>query len=79
MRSREFFKSQSFEGAEGPYEYVGPMWKFSETPVEFYQPPVRFGEHNDYVYRDILKVDDAEFERLKAAGHVATTYDPSVP
>ena len=79
LRSRDFFKAQSFEGAEGPYEYVGPIWKFSDTPVEFSQPPVRFGEHNDYVYRDVLHVSDAELDSLKAAGHIATAYDPSVP
>jgi len=40
---------------------------------------VTFGEHNDYVYRDVLKVSDAEYAALKAAGHIATQYDPSVP
>jgi benzylsuccinate CoA-transferase BbsF subunit len=79
LRSREFFKMQSFEGAEGPYEYVGPLWRFPDTPVEFYQPPARFGEHNDYVYRDLLKMGEGELEALKAAGHIATAYDPSVP
>jgi crotonobetainyl-CoA:carnitine CoA-transferase CaiB-like acyl-CoA transferase len=79
LRSREFFKKQSFEGAEGPYEYVGPMWKFGETPIEYYQPPVTFGEHNDYVYREVLKLSEAEYDALKAAGHVATEYDASVP
>ena len=58
---------------------MGPMWQFPETPIEFYQPPVTFGEHNDYVYRDVLKVSDAEYAALKAAGHIATEYDASVP
>jgi crotonobetainyl-CoA:carnitine CoA-transferase CaiB-like acyl-CoA transferase len=79
LRSRDFFRSQSFEGAEGPYEYVGPVWKFSDTPVEFSQPPVTFGEHNDYVYRDVLKFSEAEYAAMKAGGHVETGYDPSVP
>jgi benzylsuccinate CoA-transferase BbsF subunit len=79
LRSRDFFKKQSFEGAEGPYEYVGPMWKFGETPVEYYQPPVTFGEHNDYVYREVLKLSEAEYDALKAGGHIATEYDASVP
>jgi crotonobetainyl-CoA:carnitine CoA-transferase CaiB-like acyl-CoA transferase len=78
LRAREFFKTQTQESS-GTYEYVGPLWKMPETPVEYYQPPVMFGEHNDYVYRDVLKVSDVEFESLKAGGHIATEYDPSVP
>jgi hypothetical protein len=38
-----------------------------------------FGEHNDYVYREVLQVSDEEFEALKAGGHIATEYDASVP
>ncbi len=79
IRERDFFRSQSFPGAEGPYEYMGPMWKFPETPIEYYEPPVTLGEDNDYVYRDVLKLSNDEYEALKAGGHIATEYDPSVP
>jgi crotonobetainyl-CoA:carnitine CoA-transferase CaiB-like acyl-CoA transferase len=78
LRARDFFKTQTQE-ASGTYEYVGPLWKMSETPIEYYQPPVMFGEHNDYVYREVLKVSDEEFEALSAGGHIATEYDASVP
>jgi crotonobetainyl-CoA:carnitine CoA-transferase CaiB-like acyl-CoA transferase len=78
LRARNFFRSQTQE-ASGTYEYVGPIWQLSETPVEFAQPPIMFGEHNDYVYRELLKYSDDEIESLRAAGHIATEYDPSVP
>lgn len=78
LRQRNFFQKQT-QASSGTYEYVGPLWQMQGTPVEYYQPPVMFGEHNDYVYRDVLKVSDEEFEALKAAGHIATEYDPSVP
>jgi crotonobetainyl-CoA:carnitine CoA-transferase CaiB-like acyl-CoA transferase len=78
LRARGWFRSQTQEGS-GTNEYVGPIWNFPETPVEFYQPPVCFGEHNDYVYRDVLKVSETEYDALKASGHIATEYDPSVP
>ena len=55
------------------------MWKLPETPVEFRQPPVTFGEHNDYVYRDVLGYSEAEYDAMKAGGRVATVYDASVP
>lgn len=78
LRARDFFKTQT-QAASGAYEYVGPLWKLPATPVEFYQPPVMFGEHNDYVYREVLKVGDAEYEALKAGGHISDQYDASVP
>lgn len=78
LRARDFFKTQT-QQASGTYEYMGPLWKLPETPVEYYQPPVMFGEHNEYVYREVLKVSDDEFEALSAGGHIATEYDPSVP
>lgn len=78
LRARDFFRKQT-QQSSGTYEYVGPMWKFEQTPVEFYQPPVMFGEHNDYVYRELLGYDDERIAELAAAGHIATEYDPSVP
>ncbi len=78
LRARDFFKTQTVRDA-GTHEYVGPLWKFEKTPVEFYQPPVCFGEHNEYVYRELLKVSDEEYAALQAGGHIAEEYDPSVP
>ncbi len=77
LRARGFFQTQTQAGS-GTHEYVGPLWQFPETPVEFSQPPVTFGEHNDYVYREVLKLPEAEYDALRAAGHIATEYDPSV-
>ena len=78
LRARGFFRKQTVAGA-GTHEYVGPMWRFEETPVEFRQPPVCFGEHNDYVYRELLGLSDPEIAALEAAGHIAEEYDKSVP
>ncbi|MGH2587517.1 MAG: CaiB/BaiF CoA transferase family protein [Dehalococcoidia bacterium] len=77
LRARDFFRRQRQADA-GEHEYVGPLWRLPETPVEFYQPPVMFGEHNDYVYREVLGMSDEEIGRLAAAGHIATEYDASV-
>jgi crotonobetainyl-CoA:carnitine CoA-transferase CaiB-like acyl-CoA transferase len=78
LRARNFFRTQT-QRSSGTYEYVGPLWQFPETPVEFYQPPVMFGEHNEYVYREVLKVSEEEYQALLAGGHIADAYDPSVP
>lgn len=77
LRARGFFRTQTTE--RGAHEYVGPLWRLPETPVEFAQPPVTFGEHNDYVYREVLKLSEDEVAALAAGGHLATEYDPSVP
>ncbi|MHB8577629.1 MAG: CaiB/BaiF CoA transferase family protein [Dehalococcoidia bacterium] len=78
LRSREFFKRMSLPDA-GSYEFVGPMWKFSETPIEYYQAPVTLGEHNEYIYRELLGYSGEAIERFRAAGHIATEFDPSIP
>jgi hypothetical protein len=41
----------------------GADGKLPETPVEFLQPPVTFGEHNDYIYRDVLGFSEDEYSR----------------
>lgn len=78
LRSRGFFKKQRIENGE-TYEFVGPLWQFEKTPVEFYQPPVAMGEHNEYVYRQVLKCTDAEWEHYKDLGWISMDYDPSIP
>lgn len=78
LRARHFFRSQTLAGA-GTHEYMGPMWQFEETPIEFFQPPVTFGEHNDYVYREVLGMSEDEYQSCFDAGHVAVDYDASVP
>lgn len=78
LRDRDFFRRMAFEGAEQGYEFMGPMWKFPETPVEF-TPPVTFGRDNEYVYKEVLGVTDEEYARYEEMGFIATEYDPSVP
>jgi len=78
LRARNFFRTQTVEGA-GTHEYVGPLWQFPETPVEFYQPPVTLGEHNEYVYKQLLGFSDEEYARFEALGHIARDFDPSIP
>lgn len=78
LRDRGFFRSQRVENGE-TYEFVGPIWNFEGTPVEFVQPPVALGEHNAYVYKELLGFSDAEYEALVGAGDVGMDYDASIP
>ncbi len=77
LLARDFFREQTVPGA-GTHRYVGPLWRFGETPVEFRRPPVCFGQDNEYVYRELLEVGDDEYAALEAGGHIAEDYDPSV-
>ena len=34
----------------GPFRFNRPFYRFSETPLDIYKPPVALGEDNEYVY-----------------------------
>ena len=53
--------------------------KLSETPGAVRHVGPELGEHNDYVYREVLQLSDAEIEALSQGGHIAEDYDKSVP
>ncbi len=76
---RDLFQPQTLFDGQGPYRFNTPFFRFSETRTSVRQPPVALGEHNDYVYRDLLGVTDAEYDRLVAAGHIAQDFDPDIP
>ncbi|MBI4300548.1 MAG: CoA transferase [Chloroflexi bacterium] len=79
VQARGLYQPQRLYDGLGPYRFCTPFYRFPETPLDVYQPPVALGEHNDYVYKELLGVSDKEYERLRAAGHVAMDFDPSVP
>jgi crotonobetainyl-CoA:carnitine CoA-transferase CaiB-like acyl-CoA transferase len=78
FRERGLFHPLQIAGTAQPYEYVAPLWRFEETPVDPYRAPVTFGEDNDYVYRQVLEVSDEEYARYEELGFIATRYDDSI-
>jgi crotonobetainyl-CoA:carnitine CoA-transferase CaiB-like acyl-CoA transferase len=50
------------------------MWKMSRTPGTIRRPAVRLGEHNDYVYRELLKLSAAEIESLRDEGFIGMDF-----
>ncbi|MBT4511305.1 MAG: CoA transferase [Chloroflexi bacterium] len=48
----------------GKKKVIAPVWKFSETPLEVKRPAPLFGEHNEYVFGELLGLDESEIERL---------------
>ncbi len=59
-------------------DWARPPYRFSKSAVGLRTPPCLMGEHNDYVYRELLGLSDAEVEAYRAAGHIADGYAPDV-
>jgi crotonobetainyl-CoA:carnitine CoA-transferase CaiB-like acyl-CoA transferase len=73
LHARGFFQVVT-QAEAGTYPYPGVMWTMSKTPTTFRRPPVRMGEHNDYVYRELLKFSAEEIEALRAEGHIGMDF-----
>ncbi len=56
--------------------FARPPYRFSVSDVDLRTPPALFGEHNDYVYRELLGLSEEEIEQLAADGHITNTYHP---
>ncbi len=78
VEERDFFKELTHADA-GTHRYPGLMFKMSRSPVEVKTPPARLGEHNEYVYKEVLKFSDEEYAQLESDGHIGTDFDPDIP
>jgi crotonobetainyl-CoA:carnitine CoA-transferase CaiB-like acyl-CoA transferase len=77
LAAREYFWTQAHEEA-GTYRYPGPPYRFRNAPLELRSPPVRLGEHNGLLYKDLLGVSDTAYGALEAEGHIGIDYAPHV-
>lgn len=48
----------------GTHLYPGPLAKLSKTPLSIRTPAPPLGQDNDYVYKQLLGLSDAEYEAL---------------
>ncbi len=77
IKARGYFVEESQEDT-GTYLYPGAIAKMKNTPLTIRRPPVRLGEDNDYVYRNMLGFTDAEYEKMVETGHIGLDYAPGV-
>ena len=77
LKERGFFIPITHPEA-GSHMYPGTVFKMSNIPLEVRKTPVRLGEDNDYVYRDILGISEEEYDRLKALGQIGMDYAPHI-
>ncbi len=57
-------------------EFPSPPYAFGRSDVRIRTAPCLLGEHNDYVYREVLGLSDEEVAALDAGGHLMTAYAP---
>ncbi|MGB2694447.1 MAG: CoA transferase [Dehalococcoidia bacterium] len=79
VQARGLFEPQRLHDDVGTFRFMTPFVRLPETPTGIRQPPVQLGEDNEYVYKEVLGVSDAEYERLKADGHISMDFDEGLP
>jgi crotonobetainyl-CoA:carnitine CoA-transferase CaiB-like acyl-CoA transferase len=77
LRARSFFEPVTHDVA-GTWEMEAPHWRFSETPAHVRLPAPCFGEHNHYVFRELLGLSAEELSELEATGVTSGKPDWSV-
>ncbi|MDP2948834.1 MAG: CoA transferase, partial [Chloroflexota bacterium] len=77
LRARGFWESVSHPEA-GIWDVDGVVWRMSASPAHIRLPAPCFGEHNDYVLRNLLGLSEAEVEALAAEGVIGSQPDLSV-
>jgi crotonobetainyl-CoA:carnitine CoA-transferase CaiB-like acyl-CoA transferase len=50
------------------YTFEAPSARLSKTPASFQRPGPILGEHNDYVFLDLLGIDSDEYGQLIVQG-----------
>jgi crotonobetainyl-CoA:carnitine CoA-transferase CaiB-like acyl-CoA transferase len=74
---RGYFLEVEHEDA-GSHRYPGMPYRFRDAALSVRLPPVRLGEHNERIYRDLLGYSDEEIARLEERGHIGTAYAPHI-
>ena len=74
LKEREQFQ-ELYQEECGAYLTPTFLWRAKNTPNRIRKPAVRLGEHNEYVYKEVIGVSDEEYQALQASGHIGTDYD----
>ncbi len=59
----------------GPHSYNSPAYRLSRTPAELKRPAPCLGEHNLYVYKELLGMSDDEIAEMVIDGTITTEVD----
>ena len=78
VQARNLYLPQELQDDIGVHNYPRPIYDFPESEGGIRRPPVAFGQDNDYVYRELLGINDEEYARLEAEGHIATAFSDTL-
>ena len=73
LNARGFFHEMEHPDC-GRHRYPGHTFQMSKTPPRFDTPPPTLGQHNGFVYGELLGKDAGEIERLTDEGHIGDEY-----
>jgi crotonobetainyl-CoA:carnitine CoA-transferase CaiB-like acyl-CoA transferase len=73
LHARGFFHLLEHRSA-GTHFHPGANFQLRGTPPQLWRAAPLLGQDNEYVYREILGLDDAAYAALVASGHIGDTY-----
>ncbi len=77
LKARGFFQRLRHSAA-GEHDYPGLLWKLTKADQSVRLPPNTLGEHNDYVYGELLGMSAKEIEGLRGEGIIGEAFPPEV-
>ena len=74
LKERGSFE-EAYQEDVGTHLYPGAPFNMSRTPPSIRRGPVRLGEDNEYVYRELLGISDERYAELEREGHIGMDYE----
>ena len=71
LKERRLFEMVTHPEA-GTHPYIGAYAKFSKTPISIRMPAPCLGEHNQYVFGELLGMSQVEMAQLEEQGIIGT-------
>ncbi|MFO7963783.1 MAG: CoA transferase [Desulfobacterales bacterium] len=78
LNARDFFKTVTHRET-GTHRYPGMCFQFSRTPAGVRMPPNCLGEHNRYIFQELLGISREEFDQLKEENYIGDAFLPAIP
>ncbi len=72
LADRGFFRTQGSDDV-GTWDFPGHQWRWTGPPMRW-ESICALGDANEYVYRRLLGLTDAEYAALEAEGHLTPDY-----
>ena len=76
LNERDFWEMQTHPDA-GTWKMEGPTWRLSESQAHIRMSAPCFGQHNDYLFRELLGLSDKEIEQLEKDEIIGV--EPDIP